>query len=196
MEQRIFHGNITPDDIGNALMGAFHRGNLRTQMMGDAENRIVQIASRPQAQSGGQTALTITISKVEDGVMVQVGSQSWLGVAASMGTTAISVLFNPWNIINRLDDIAQDIESLQLAEKAWQVIDKTVRAAGASTQISERLQRLSCEYCGAANQIGDANCVACGAPMGKVQPRTCPKCGFVTLRGEQYCPSCGNLVPK
>jgi hypothetical protein len=195
MDRKIFHGNITPDDIANALMASFHRGNLRTQLVGDSDNRVVQIATRQGSQSGGLTAMTISISKVEDGVMVQIGSQSWLGVAASMGTTAISVLFNPWNIINRLDDIAQDIESLQMADKAWQVINRTVQSAGASTQISERLQRLECEYCGTANTVGTGSCVACGGPLGKIQPRTCAKCGFVTLRGEQYCPSCGKSIP-
>jgi hypothetical protein len=190
MERRIFHGNITPNSIAHALAGTFQRGNLRTQLLGEDEDLIVQISSRPGATSGGQTAVTIHLKKVEDGVLVEIGEQSWLGVAASIGSTAISTLFNPWNLIGRLDDLAQDIENIQLIDNVWLTINKTVRTAGASLQLSERLQRLTCNYCGTANQVGEGNCIACGAPLGKDQPRTCPKCGFVVLRGESKCPSC------
>jgi hypothetical protein len=196
MERRVFHGDLTPRNIAQALAGAFQRGNLRTQLLGENDDLIVQISSRPGATSGGQTAVTIHLKKVEDGVLVEIGEQSWLGVAASLGTTAISTLFNPWNLINRLDDIAQDIENIQLNEKIWHSINETVRTAGASMQLSERLQRLTCDYCGTANPVGEGNCIMCGAPLGKDQPRTCAKCGFVVLRNERICPSCNNPLPE
>jgi hypothetical protein len=80
MERRIFHGNITPQDLARALTGAFHRGNLRTQVFGDnVDKLVVQVATAPIVQSGGQTAITITLNKVEDGVMVEMGEQSWFG---------------------------------------------------------------------------------------------------------------------
>jgi Double zinc ribbon len=190
MERRIFHGNITSSSIAQALAGTFQRGNLRTQLLGEDDDLIVQISSRPGASSGGQTAVTVHLKMVEDGVLVEIGEQSWLGVAASLGATAISTLFNPWNLIGRLDDLAQDIENIQLIEKVWQTINKTVKTAGASMQLSERLLRLSCNYCGTANPVGEGNCIACGAPLGMNQPRVCPKCGFVVLRAETVCPSC------
>ncbi len=196
MDRRIFHGNLTPSSFARTLTGSFQRGNLRTQLLGEEDDLVVQIASRPDASSGGQTAVTVHLKKVEDGVLVEIGEQSWLGVAASLGTTAISTLFNPWNLIGRLDDLAQDIENIQLTEKVWQTINKTAQTVGASTQLSERLLRLSCEYCGTANQVGDGNCIACGAPLGKIQPRTCAKCGFVVVRGETVCPSCNQLIPQ
>jgi hypothetical protein len=190
MDRHIFHGDLTPSSFAQALTGAFQRGNLRTQLLGDADDLVVQIASRPDAKSGGQTAVTIHLKKVEDGVLVEIGEQSWLGVAASIGTTAISTLFNPWNLIGRLDDLAQDIENIQLTEKVWLTIEKTANTAGASTQLSDRLLRMTCDYCGTANSVGEGNCVMCGAPLGRNQPRTCAKCGFVVLRGEKVCPSC------
>src|SRR5258706_1716435 len=190
MQQRIFHGNLTPTDMAGALLAHFNRGNLRTQLVGESDSMRVQIATRPGATSGGQTALTVQIQQVEDGVMVSVGDQAWLGMAADMGETVIATLMNPINLLGRLDDIAQDIESLQIVETVWQVIGKAAQAAGASTQLSERLQRLMCEFCNTANPVGQRSCIACGAPLGNLQPRTCPTCGFVVLRGEQVCPSC------
>ncbi len=195
MEQRIFHGDITPTELAEALLAAYNRGNLRTQMVGDRNNMRVQIASRPNASSGGQTALTVSLIKVEDGVMVQLGQQAWLGVAASLGQSAIATLLNPWNLLGRLDDIAQDIENLQMSEAVWAILEKTARSHGAGKQISARLQRTVCDYCNTANPVGEGSCIACGAPLGSVQPRACPTCGFVVLRGEKTCPSCNRPIP-
>jgi hypothetical protein len=191
MDRRVFHGNITPTLVAQALMAEFNQGNLQTQLLGDSGNLTVQIASSQWARSGGKTALTVNVQQVEDGVMVQVGEQQWLGVAASLGQTAISALLNPLNLLGRLDDIAQDVNSLRLNEKVWQIVAKVVNAAGASQQISERLTRLTCEYCGAANPVGEATCVACGAPLGKEQPKACTKCGYVLVHDEKFCPNCG-----
>jgi len=191
MEQRIFHGNITPADVAHALFAAFNQGNLRAQIIGSGDKVAVQVGTRPGAQSGGQTALTIQVDKVKDGVMVQIGKQAWMGVAASLGQSALATLMNPWNLLGRLDDIAQDIENLQLSEKAWSIIERTARAHAAGHTLSERLTRLACEYCETANPVGEPNCIACGAPMGNVQPSTCTKCGFVVKNGETKCPNCG-----
>jgi RNA polymerase subunit RPABC4/transcription elongation factor Spt4 len=191
MERRIFHGSLKPVDIAQALLAEFNQGNLRAQTLGQSNKMMVQIGTHPGAMSGGQTAITVTIQKVEDGVMVELGQQAWLGVAASLGTSALAALRNPFSLLGRLDDIAQDIESIQIGERAWQVIGQAARAAGASTELSERLKRLACDYCGTANPVGEPACVACGAPLGSVHPGTCPKCGFVIKQKEKKCPNCG-----
>jgi predicted amidophosphoribosyltransferase len=93
-----------------------------------------------------------------------------------------------------LDDLAQDIESIQLSEKAWTVIDQVVAALGASHALSDRLARVTCEYCGNANPLGEGSCLACGAPLGEVHPTACPNCGFVVKPEEEVCPNCGNKL--
>ncbi len=67
--------------------------------------------------SGGQTALTVAVQTTEDGVIIEIGQQAWLGVAASIGHTALSALRNPFSLLGRLDDLAQDIENIQLKRK-------------------------------------------------------------------------------
>jgi hypothetical protein len=191
MDRRVFHGNITPSDVAQALIAEFNQGNLQTQLLGDSDDLTVQIASSQWARSGGKTALTVNIQKHEDGVMVQIGEQQWLGVAASLGQTAIAALLNPLNLLGRLDDVAQDVTSLKLTEKVWQVVGAVMRTKGAGQELSERLSRLTCDFCGAANPVGEATCVACGAPLGKLQPKTCKKCGFVLKGEERFCPNCG-----
>ena len=190
MDRRIFHGNIKPNDVAHALMAEFNRGNLHAQVLGNKDKMAVQIATRNGARSGGHTALTINIQSVEDGIMVELGQQAWLGVAASLGQTAISALRNPFSLLSRLDDLAQDIENMQLNDKIWRVIDRAVVALGASHALSEKLTRLSCEYCGSANPVGEGNCLACGAPLGDVHPTSCSNCGFVVGVEDVICPNC------
>jgi hypothetical protein len=190
MEQRIFHGDITPNDLAQALIGEFNKGNWRAQKLGSDQEMVVQIATREYPVSGGQTALAVTLRKVEDGVAIQIGNQSWFGVAASLGQTALSALRNPWSLLERLDDLAQDVENLKLSDEVWQVLEKTAEAIGASFELSERLRRLVCEYCLTANPVGEPACIACGAPLGRSQPRTCQNCGFVVMTDEKICPNC------
>ena len=195
MEQRIFHGTLTPNDLAQALLARFNRGNLRAQQLGNDQQVVVQIATRLGASAGGQTATTITIQSVEDGVSVGIGKQAWLGVAASLGATALAAIRNPFNLLGRLDDLAQDIENLQINQQVWETISDVARAAGAAYELSERLRRVVCEYCTTANPVGEPNCLACGAPLGLAQPDTCPKCGYVVKSNEGICPNCRSPLP-
>ncbi len=120
-------------DIFNAAISACSNSGIR-------KRHVIQVATREQTMSGGHTALSIILQKVEDGVSVQVGQQAWLGIAASLGTTALSVLRNPWSILNRLDDIAQDIENLQMSDEVWKILESTSLSLGATQEFSERLQ--------------------------------------------------------
>ena len=190
MEPRIYHGELTPSQVAEVLTARFNRGNLRALQYGHGKQVVVQIGTRPGFGSGGQTALTVTLQQVTDGVSVQIGKQSWLGVAASLGTTAMAALRNPFQLIGRLDDLAQDIESLRITQEVIETVEAAAQAAGASFELSERLKRMVCEYCNVANPVGEASCIACGAPLGNVQPTTCPRCGFVVKTNEAICPNC------
>jgi RNA polymerase subunit RPABC4/transcription elongation factor Spt4 len=118
------------------------------------------------------------------------GQQQWLGVAASLGQSAIAALINPLNLLGRLDDIAQDIENLQITEKVWITINRAIAQAGASTKLSDKLSRLVCEYCHTGNELGNSSCIACGAPLGNSHPTTCTNCGWVVNKRDKTCPNC------
>ncbi len=191
MDRRIFHGNLKPADIARTLIAQFNRGNLRVQQVGSGDHIAVQIATAQHPASGGQTALSVHIQQFEDGVTVEVGEQTWLGVAASLGVSALSAWRNPFGLLNRLDDIAQDIEYLQLTDEIWKTVNTAVASMGAGAELSERLRRVTCDYCGTANPVGEPSCIACGAPLGEVQPFTCSNCGYVYTVKTSICKNCG-----
>lgn len=190
MEERIYHGDIKPDDFARELVATFDRGNLRVQQIGSGNQVAVQIGTSQIASSGGTTALTVSLRTVEDGVAVKVGQQAWLGVAASLGYTALLTLKNPFALLSRIDDLAQDIENLGLSDEVWKVIESTARSSGISTNLSERLRRIVCSYCNSANPVGESRCLACGAPLGDIQPLACRYCGFIISPKEKNCPNC------
>jgi hypothetical protein len=193
MDQKIYHGTLQPDDIATVLNSQFNRGAFKVFKQGTKDQMAVQIANN-ETQSGGQTALTVIIQKVEDGVSIKIGQQALFGVAASLGFSIFSAFRNPWNLLGRLDDIATDIESLQLTQQVWDSIDAFARSVGAGQELSARLRRLECDYCGSANPVGESNCIACGAPLGSQQPNTCARCGFVFKSYESICPNCGASI--
>ncbi|MFN3307804.1 MAG: zinc ribbon domain-containing protein [Anaerolineales bacterium] len=189
METKYYHGRITPEQVAQALISTFNRGALRAQIVGGGEHLVVQIATHPNPSSGGYTAIGVRIDAIDDGVAVHIGQQDWLGIAASLGKTAISAWKNPLSLLGRLDDLAQDLENVQLMNKIWRTIEDTIRKANASFELSERLRRIQCPYCRTANPTGEPHCIACGAPLGDVQPQTCSNCGFV-VTNETICPNC------
>ena len=194
MEPKIFHGSLTPETLAHALTAEFNQGAYHAQQVGNDQKIMVQIATREYARSGGQTAMTVSLQTVPDGVAVSLGKQNWMDLAASLGKTAFWAWRNPWSLIDRLDDLAQDVENLQLSDRVWVTIENAARASGASFELSERLRRLVCSYCNTANPVGESSCIACGAPLGDAQPHTCLNCGFVTRSDETVCPNCGKRL--
>jgi hypothetical protein len=194
MEQRTFHGPVRPIDFARALVAEFDQGNLRARTVGRGRDIVVQVASPAMPASGGRTAISIHLTAIEDGVLVRVGQQQWLGVAASLGLTALSALVRPRTLLGRLDDLAQDIASLNLTNLVWRTLEGVAKKLGASYEISMRLRRISCPYCRTANPVGEPHCVACGAPFGDLQPRTCNNCGFVLDADDLRCPNCGQAT--
>ena len=194
MGKKTFHGPVSPSYFADALVAEFNQGNLEAKKIGSGKQRIVQIATPRWNTSGGRTAITIHLNKVEDGVHVQLGEQEWFGVAASLGMTALMALRRPWSLASRLDDLAQDITSLQLTTRIWQTITQTAEALGLSYNLSERLRRLSCDYCNTANPVGAPHCIACGAPLGPNQPVACGECGYILTAGTKKCSQCGAKI--
>jgi hypothetical protein len=190
MDQRIFHGDFSAQTLAGCLISFFDRGNLKVQVIGEDPTVNVQIATKDFAASGGKTALSVLLQNVEDGVAVKIGQQTWLGIAASMGFTALLAMRNPFNLLTRIDDLAQDIENLQLTEEVWKTLEENAIILGTGFELSARLKRYICEYCNVANPPGEPSCIACGAPLGNIQPITCKNCGFILLRSESICPNC------
>jgi len=74
------------------------------------------------------------------------------------------------------------------------VIEETAKTVGATYELSEKLRRLVCDYCNTPNKVGEPTCIACGAPLGDVQPVTCKNCGYVVSKLDKFCPNCNAVL--
>jgi hypothetical protein len=196
MKTKIYHGDLNAEEMAITLANFFNRGGLAAQSSVNGDAAFVQIASRENRGSGGRTSIGVSLHENDDRLEASVGDQSVMGLAGSLGASAFLFWLNPLNLLGRLDDIAADVENLTLEDQVWKLLDRMAANGGASTQFSRRLQRMVCSYCNTANKVGEGRCVACGAPLGDVQPTTCPKCGYVILSDEKHCPNCGTKLTK
>ena len=194
MEQRAYHGDIQPGDLAQALRAEFGGRAYRVQQLGDPDHLVVQIALPEVPASGGATSLTVHLVETDSGVHVRVGQQAWLGVAASLGMTALAALRNPFSLVGRLDDLAQDLASIQLRDRVWATLEMSAAAVGAALALSEALRGITCAYCRSANPISAPSCEACGAPLGDQRPIACTNCGFLSPAGATVCPECGESL--
>lgn len=192
MKTKIYHGELELDEVAQALANFFNRGALAANLRKTGDQAFLQIATRDGRKSGGPTSLGVTLRQVNDRLEVQVGKQSVLGIAASIGATALLALRNPLNLLGRLDDMAQDIEHLELDDQVWEVVERLANDAKASHELSVRLKRMTCEYCTVANPVGEGRCFACGAPLGKSHPYGCPNCGYAVVPTDRNCPNCNH----
>lgn len=191
MEQRSYRGEIRPEELADALVAQFNRGDLMAQRVGHGDHVLVQIASRDWEWGGPRSALTVGIARTEGGVEVSLGQQRWLGAVADLAQTGLLALVNPLSLLTRIDDIARSISGLTLPQQVWEAIDHFCRSAGATLGLRAEETTVACPYCGVGNPIGAPKCSACGAPLGEVQPFSCPKCGRVMPADARFCSRCG-----
>jgi hypothetical protein len=194
MEQRIFHGKFTSDDLADCLILHFNRGNLITQKLTNGENLSIQIRTKEGRTSGGETALGVSFQPVEDGILVQISQQTWAGIAANLGVSAIEAIINPFNLLHRIGDITQDFEYIQLTDEVLSVLEANAKALGGGYELSDHLKRILCDYCQTSNPASESSCLACGAPLGLNQPQICSHCGLALNKLDRYCPNCKQPV--
>ena len=194
MEQRTYHGDLSPDEIAHALLAQFNQGTFAVQQISQGDRALVQIGTRDR-RNRVENALTVTIGKTPDGVNVAVGDQQLLDAAADLAQAGLGALFNPLSLLGNLGEIAGDVSSFSLPQQVWETVDKYCKSAGAGLGGSPEKMTIGCPYCGVANPPGAPTCSGCGAPLGSAQPIYCPQCGQVAPSGTQFCSRCGAKLP-
>lgn len=204
MEQRTYHGDLSPDDLANALIAQFNQGNTIAQRFSQAgpeqgrrgDRVIVQIGARDRRR-GVENALAVSITKTDDGVDVAVGKQQWIEAATDLVQSGLGALFNPFSVLANLGEIVSDVSSFALPAQIWQTVEGYCKSVGAGLGGSAKQVTIACAYCGVANSPGAPTCIGCGAPLGNLQPIYCPQCGQAAPYDAKSCQRCGTrLAPR
>lgn len=192
VEQRLYHGEISAEDMARALVLRFDQGETRAQWLrSETDRAVVQVQSRKVERGDPDTAVTVHITPSTRGVTVSVSEQRWLGVAADLAKTGVMGWLNPLRLLNELDDIARNVRWLGLGSEIWDAVDEYCQSRGSGRGTAAAFQNVVCSYCGTPNDIGTHTCQACRAPLAEVQPQVCARCGFLNDPEAALCVNCG-----
>ena len=164
MEQRTYHGDLSPDEIANALLAQFNQGSFAAQRLSQGDRALVQVGTRDR-HNRIENALTVTISKTPDGVNVAVGDQQVLGAAADLAQAGLGALFNPLSLLGNLGEIAGDVSSFSLPQQVWETVDKYCKSAGGGLGGSPKQLTVACSllWRGEPGQCADVFRLWCAA---------------------------------
>ncbi len=147
MEQRIYHGTITPDGLAQHLVDEFDpKPNVQAQKLGRGETFLVQLG-------GGDTpdqvrrAVTLAIAQADDGlpgVKVTLGEQQWINNEQAGHVafwTLLGAIFTPWALfmlIFPLKDLVEDLSEVG-PERIWNSVELYCASQGATLNMSTTL---------------------------------------------------------
>jgi hypothetical protein len=138
MEQRIYHGNVSPEGLADFLVQRYDpQDDLQAQKIGQGDSLVVQIGHGDLPEKI-KHAVTVGITRAidtEQGVVVTMGQQQWItphmaAYAAMMGL--ISVLVTPWALFALLWPVSELIGSRTLPGDIWNAIETYVLSQGAT----------------------------------------------------------------
>ncbi|WP_069804115.1 zinc ribbon domain-containing protein [Thermogemmatispora onikobensis] len=204
MEQRIYHGTLSPDGLADYLVQTFGQNysylgwggstlNTIAQKIGQGDHVLVQIAQARPWSGRLRTALGVSISRVPDGISVSVGQSNWL--EGSLPGMLWGALFFPPLVIFPL---IRSIGAFSFYQDVWQAIETYCTQAQATRISTSTLHGLYCARCGALNDEAAQHCHLCGAALaaspastaGAPELVTCASC-HERVVAARFCGNCG-----
>jgi hypothetical protein len=145
MEQRTYHGTISPGELADHLVQHFDpQPDIQAQKLGEGDSLAVQIAGGDD-RANQRNVLTLAIVRATDaeqGVTVTIGQQQWItpemaGHAAVIAL--IGVLVTPWALFGLLWPIREAVSAYTRVSSIWNTVETYTLAHGATPASSTNL---------------------------------------------------------
>jgi hypothetical protein len=145
MEQRIYHGTVTPEGLADYLVQRFDpQQDLQAQKLGQGDSLAVQIG-RGDVPEELRNAVTVGITRATDseqGVSVTMGQQQWISPkiathAAMIGL--VGLLITPWALFGLLWPVSELLGSQALPGDIWSAVETYALSQGAALAESRDL---------------------------------------------------------
>lgn len=138
MEQRVYHGSITPEGLANYLVQHYDpQENLQAQKVGEGNSLLVQIGhgDNPAEMRHAVTVAIAGSHSEEPGVTVTMGQRQWITEeeathAAFWGLLAL--LLTPWVLFALLWPLSEMISRSTLPADIWTTIDTYAASQGSA----------------------------------------------------------------
>ncbi|NDJ52728.1 MAG: zinc ribbon domain-containing protein [Chloroflexi bacterium] len=170
MSERTYTGKISAVGLADNLIHTFTTGHLMARYRVREQQFVdLQIRSR-ESDRGGQwrTVLTMTFTQRTDGIHVDIADHNWVGSATDLLSEGARSFRNPMRLLGRLNDVVEDVQTLQLPQQVWLAIEAYVEKALLNPDLPQ--DYVVCPYCNTPNEIGVLVCPACGGSLADVQP--------------------------
>lgn len=197
MEQRVYHGNIRPEELAQVLLDDWDRDDTVAQALEAEDGIIVQIGQRTAGWFSDEPhqALTLSIEQLDDGVQVTMGQQQWYKGGGGQIMVGGLIGFFPFFFSFPLGQGQQNADGeidQSLPGQIWQSIERYTNQGGAATGPTRRLSMITCPNCGVSNPAEAQHCSACGTALGA--PISCPNCGRSNPAYANFCIHCGTAL--
>jgi hypothetical protein len=138
VEQRTYHGPITPDTLADHLVLHFDpQPGVQAQKLGSGDSLAVQIAAGddPEQRRNALTLAIVRATNAEQGVTVTLGEQQWItpemaGHAAVIAL--IGVLVTPWALFGLLWPLREAVAAYTRTDSIWSAVETYALAHGAT----------------------------------------------------------------
>lgn len=189
MEQRIYHGNISPDALADYLVGMFNQGygGTTAQKVGQGNQVLVQIGLLSHSGRQIRHSIGVSIARTPDGVSVATGQANWFD-DPGLGGSLIGALYWPPLL---LFPLARGINSYALYQDIWQAVDTYCAQTGAMQGNVTTAHAVYCHNCGVVNDEHEQVCRMCGTPL-YAPPKRPPH--YQPSQGDVVCSRCGQTV--
>jgi hypothetical protein len=146
VEQRIYHGNVSPEGLADFLVQRFDpQHNVQAQKLGQGDSLVVQIGHGDVPEEI-KHAITVGITRATDseqGIMVTMGQQQW--ISPKMATYAamiglVGLIITPWALFGLLWPVSELIGSRALPGEVWSAIETYALSQGAALAQTQDVQ--------------------------------------------------------
>ena len=226
MEQRLYHGNVTPKGLADYLEQHYEaQRRMQVQQLGQGDHLLVQIGEgRSPDRVRGAITVGIGPAPDSDGIAVTMGQQQWLGkdFGGNVAGSLVGALFTPWALFGLIWPLSQIASSMGLPQDIWNMIELYCTSAGATLAGTAQMSGVPCPHCGMMNPRDTTTCISCGQPLPTAAPATvdtstggggqswaaatgpterlntatCAECGAPLAPGARFCNQCGACVPE
>jgi hypothetical protein len=145
VEQRVYHGAITPNELAEFLIQKYDpQPDLQAQLIGQGDALAVQVG-RGDVPEKLRHAVTVGITRSdesEQGVVVTLGQQQW--ITPQMATYAamiglVSLLVTPWALFALLWPVSEMVGNTSIPADIWNNVETFALSRGATLVRTEQL---------------------------------------------------------
>ena len=167
MEQRLYQGAIDPNALVQYLLDTWDQGDTVAQALEGDEGTIVQVGQRSRSffSDKPQSALTVALEPVSDGLRVTLGEQQWYrdggGQIMVGGLIGFFPFFFTWPLGGGRDEPVDP----QMTSQMWESVERYVQQYGAVSGVTRRLPQQPVAAIGATTRLPQQPEAATGATI-------------------------------